>query len=71
MIETNHTRRGNTQKTVVMIKKEIIPEFSSGPSTQAVTQGKQQAWKMLKQVQQLSHFIAAGGCTQNADVDRV
>ena len=56
---------------------KIIPEFSSGSSTHAVTQEKQQAWKMLGSriktlrdgagsnapVQQLSNFITAKGFT--------
>ena len=56
---------------------KIIPEFSSGSSTHAVTQEKQQAWKMLGSriktlrdgagsnapVQQLPNFITTRGFT--------
>ena len=56
---------------------KIIPEFSSGSSTHAVTQGKRQAWKMLgfriktlrdgagsnAPVQQLPNFITTRGFT--------
>ncbi len=53
-------------KSDVVSQQTIIPELGAArrvSSTQVVAAGKQQAWKMLKQVQQLSNFITARGFT--------
>ena len=61
----------------VAIKQSVIPESGHyrgprpvmslygipGSSTHTVTQGKRQAWKMLKRVQQLPNFITTRGFT--------
>ncbi len=44
-------------------KTDNIPEFISGSTTQGVTQEKQQAWKMPKQVRQYPYFIIRRGFT--------
>lgn len=47
----------------VFNKIKSIPEFISGSSTLVVDNNKQPAWKMLKQVQQLSNYKTTQGFT--------
>ena len=52
----------NKENKNIVVKQEVIPEFSSGSSTHAVTHEmtKRQALKTLKQIQGLSNFISRG-----------
>ena len=52
----------NKENKNIVVKQEVIPEFSSGSSTHAVTHEmtKRQALKTLKQFQGLSNFISRG-----------